>query len=116
MPDETPRRRWTDERLDDLADEVRVLRPIPIELGKALVRQEDMKTDLDEFKAALAQAEARLMKKIEDVKTEVTEKVEDVEDRVIRSRRDTLRAVLVFAAPVTAAFVAGAVALITRFG
>jgi hypothetical protein len=81
------------------------LRPLPIEMAKSAVRQEDIKDDLDEFKAALAQAEARLIVKIEDV-----------EERVTRSRRDTLRAVLMFAAPVTAAFIAGAVALITRLG
>lgn len=104
MPDDISRRRWTDDRIDDVVDEVRALRQVPTALAETRIRQENMQGELADFKTWISDVEERL-----------TAKIDAVEQRVIKSRRDTLTAVLAFAAPITAAVVAGVVALITHF-
>lgn len=68
MPDETPRRRaadrdrrrWTDHRLDDLADEVRALGPVGGQVIRAEARLAGLVEEVDNFKGWIGDVETRL--------------------------------------------------------
>ena len=75
MPDEQPRRRdadedrrrWSDDRLDDLADLVRAFAPLPLQVGIAESNIEQHNDELDDVRAGIKDLENRLVRQISAV-------------------------------------------------
>jgi Flp pilus assembly protein TadB len=60
------RRRWTDERLDDLADLVRAFAPTVTMVATHQANIDELRSDIVDFKRAMVDVEVRLCRRIDE--------------------------------------------------
>lgn len=88
------RRRWPDERLDDLAAMVRALTPTMTQIAVHDAKLEEARDDRDEIRDG--------MRAIREELSGVRQAVLAINERMIKGRRELVLGWLAFAAPVTA--------------